>query len=147
MWDSVDALEAHCKTLGSQVETLGSQGETLGSQVSGVEADLQHMHQHTKKLDIYINDMLKQMLGTLNQGESLPFPPRPFRSLYPSPCPPSLILSLPPGHPLPAFAPSLSQHMLPHVNAHNNNMPPLPPRPSSSFTAPFPPRCTAMRLL
>ena len=109
MWDSVDALEAHCKTLGSQVETLGSQGETLGSQVSGVEADLQHMHQHTKKLDIYINDMLKQMLGTLNQGESLPFPPRPF----------SLSLSLPLSplsHSLsPSWAPALFPSLLLHL--------------------------------
>ena len=66
VWDSVEALEANCKI--------------AASQVNNVETDLQHMQQHTKKLDTYINDMLKEMLGTLNQGKpspSLPCPPSP----------------------------------------------------------------------
>ena len=57
VWNSVEALEAAQTALA-----------TLPSRVDDVEDDLKHMHEHTKKLDTYINDMLKEMLGTLNQG-------------------------------------------------------------------------------
>lgn len=91
MWDSIDALEAHRKTLGSQVSGVEAE---LRSQISGVEADLQQVQQHTKKLDTYINDMLKQMLGTLNQGESCPSSACPIPPVFiHSPCSP-LSLSL-----------------------------------------------------
>lgn len=84
VWDSLEALDADY--------------ETQASQVSSVEAGLQDMQQHTKKLDTYINDMLKEMLGTLNQGSSTP-----ASSLSPPPEPPLLSpplvpLSPPPRH-------------------------------------------------
>lgn len=88
VWDSVEALDA-------EYETQAAQMTNVVSHVNSVEVDLQDMQQHTKKLDTYINDMLKEMLGTLNQGKPSPLLSQPPTALC---CPhPSCASHLPQG--------------------------------------------------
>lgn len=75
VWDSLEALDADHQVQASRADAVESHMNNMESQVSSVEVDLQDMQQHTKKLDTYINDMLKEMLGTLNQGKPTLGPP------------------------------------------------------------------------
>ncbi|KAL3136878.1 hypothetical protein ABBQ32_006490 [Trebouxia sp. C0010 RCD-2024] len=69
VWDNVEALEASHTSLASRVEGVEDDLRHVEDDLRIVEEDLRVMHDHTDKLDTYVNDMLKEMLGTLNQGQ------------------------------------------------------------------------------
>ena len=81
VWDKVDSLEAAHNALASRVGeeeqdlegaeqgTEGAAHPALQVRVRALEEDSKSVHEHTAKLDRYIETMLRDMLGTLNQGE------------------------------------------------------------------------------
>ena len=65
VWENVEALETTHTSLVSQVEGLA---DDLRQVADDVTEDLRRVDDDNGKLDAYINNMLKDMLGTLNQG-------------------------------------------------------------------------------
>ena len=88
-WDSWEALQAAHNSLasslgqadarvnppdGAEQGVEGSGPSSLPMRVGLLEEDLRNVHEHTGKLDRYINDMLNKMLGVQNQGRRLTDP-------------------------------------------------------------------------
>lgn len=75
VWENVEALEAAHTTLASRVEGVEDDLKHVG-------VDLRSVHEHTDKLDTYVNDMLKEMLGALNQSRPPPLLPHLVQLCY-----------------------------------------------------------------
>lgn len=68
------------KDCGEAMDEVWDRVEALEAKVEGLDGDMQGVQCHTKKLDTQVEEILREVLGTLNQGQ-------PLQQLLPPPLP------------------------------------------------------------
>lgn len=80
------------KDCGEAMDEVWDRVEALEAKVEGLDGDMQGVQCYTKKLDTQVEEILREVLGTLNQGQPLqqllpPPPPNlPCPHTWSSPC-------------------------------------------------------------